>query len=119
HRRLRRWLCRAIAAGALAVRTIRHVAVGSQLVLLLLGPAGGVLVSGRGLAVAPHRFGQHHGLYPRPIESLSHPGGILAKPAADALPAAHPRGSRANGCADAVLLRDGGGSRSRATGRGE
>ena len=75
HRRVRRRLCRAVAAGALAVRAVRTVAGGGRPVLLLVGRACRLLLSGRGLAVAPHRPRQHDGVHAHPVEPVPDPGG--------------------------------------------
>ncbi len=116
---LRRRLRRPVAAGAVAVRALRPVARGREPVLLLVGRALGVLLSGRGLAVAAHRPRQHDGVHAHPVEHLPDAGGVRADAAAGARAAARPRGAVADGCADALVLRHGGRHRGRARGRRE
>ena len=70
---LRRRLRRAVAAGAVAVRAFRPVAVGGEPVLLLGRRALGLLVPGGGLAVAAHRPRQHDGVHAYPVELLPDP----------------------------------------------
>jgi MFS family permease len=68
----------AVAAGAVAVRAVRSVAQGGKPVLLLVERADGVLLPGRGPAVAPHRAREHHGVHPHPGQRLPDPSGVLA-----------------------------------------
>ena len=70
---------RAVAAGAVAVRALRPVAVGGEPVLLLGEHGERVFLSGGGVAGDAHRPHQHHGLHPHPVQHPAHPGGVLAK----------------------------------------
>ena len=119
HRCVRRRLHRAVAAGAVAVPALRPVAVGGRLVLLLVEHAWRLLLSGRGMDRQTRRPRQHHGVHPHSLERVPDPGGVRAQSLRRARPAAAARGAVADGCADAHLLRDGGGDAGGAAGGGE
>ena len=104
---------------AVAVQQVRHVARGRRRVLLLVGCPGGVLLSRRGLAVAAHRAGEHHGVHAYPIEHLPDRGGRGAEPRGRPGAAAGARSAVADGCADTLLVRDGGRDATRTSGGGE
>ena len=108
-RRFCRRLRRPVAAGALAVRAFRSVAVGGRRVFLLVEHAERLLLSGRGLAREAHRPRQHHGVHAYSVQPLPDPGGVLAQSLSGARAVAAALGVVANGCADAHLLRHGGG----------
>ena len=81
---LRRRLRRAIAAGALAVRAVRFVAVRGQPVLLLDRRLQRILLSGRGPARQTHRPDQHDGLHAHSVQRVSDHRGVLDQPLSDA-----------------------------------
>ena len=87
---VRRRLRRAVAAGAVAVRALRPVALGREPVLLLDQRADGVFLSGCRMAFRPHRADQHHGVHSHSVEHVPDPGGVLARPDPDAGLAADP-----------------------------
>ena len=117
HRCLRRRVRRPVAAGALAVRALRPVAVGGRPVLLLVEHAERVFLSGRGLARQAHRPRQHHGVHAHSVQRVPDPGGVLAQPRCGARTAAGALGAVANGRADPHLLRHGRGHAGRAARR--
>ena len=62
---------------------------------------------------------QHHGVHAHPVEHLPDPRGLRAQSAGRARPAAGALGAVADGRADALVLRDGGGDAAGAAGGGE
>ena len=99
------------------IRTIRFVAFGCELVLLLVGGPLRFLFSRRSIAFEPVRARQHHGLHTHPLEPVPYPRGFRAIAYHDARLVARAGGVVADGCADALLLCDGGRNRGGANGR--
>src|SRR5205085_917402 len=109
----------AVPPSTVALQQVRHVARHRRRVLLLVGRPRRVLFSRRGLAVATHRLGEHNGVHAYPIEYLPDRGGRGAEPRGRPGAAAGARGAVADGCADTLLLRDGGRDATRTFGGGK
>src|SRR5262249_33694577 len=97
----------AVAAGALAFPAIRGAARVRKPVLLLVGRALGLLVSGCSVAIAPCWTRKYHGLHTHPVEHLPDTVGVFTDAPACAGTPAVPRSALADGCADAIFLRHG------------
>jgi MFS family permease len=107
-RRFRGWICRPVAFGSLVIRTIRSVAFGCEPLLLLVGGPFRFLFSRRSIAFEPVRARQHHGLHTYPLEPVPYPRDYRAIAYHGARLVARAGGVVADGCADALLLCDGG-----------
>src|SRR5262249_16562757 len=113
-----RRICRSVAVGAVALHSLRHVAVGSECFFLLDEHAERIFLSGRRMALKALWPRQHDGLYPHPIEHLSDRRSILTVFAPGSRVATGEGCAFANGCSNAHILRYGGGDARRAHGCG-